>query len=118
MMKLAKKAERFVTKVATWTSLFCRLPSLFLMSRQCSFCMTFLDRPLLTFSRPRLNEANSWSARDLRAWAGIEREEWIPRESNRCLIGIPLANLVGRPCLAMQVVARFPQTDAAGERRQ
>lgn len=115
-MKMAKKAERFVTKVATWTSLFCRYPSLLWMSRQFSFCMTFLDRPLLTFSRPRPNEANSWSARDLRAWVGIEREEWIPRESYRGLNGISLANVVARPCLDMQVIARFRQAVATRER--
>jgi hypothetical protein len=117
-MKTNKEAERFVTKMATWASLFCRLPSFFLMSRQFSLCRVFRERSALTSFRHCPNDPNPRSAGALQGWLGIRKEEWTLQESHCGLIGIPLARLVRRPCFDMQVVARFPQTDAPGERRQ
>ena len=112
MVKKNKEVERFVTKMANWASLFCRLPSLFLMSRQFSFCRVSHDPPVVTSFLPYPDDSNPRSAGALQAWMGIRKEEWASRESHRGLNGIPLADLVGRPCLDLQAVARFYQAVA------
>ena len=104
-----EEVDRFVTKMATWASLFCRLPSLFSMTRQFSFCMFSHERPAATSFRPRPTDPNTRSTVALQAWVGIRKEKWIFRKLHRCLNGMPLADVVGPPCLDLQVVERYRQ---------